>query len=139
MQTKNIRALLEDIQKFGNYLNRYMTRALGAREALGIPGTRILNRILGHVTRVQNDIETIEAMIKGAQPLIAPEEEIARLRKHIEVLELEKANLRQESDRHALNAQTCQARAIKKARELNTLTIKYNRLHSEMYCDEETA
>lgn len=139
MQTKHIRALLEDIQKLGNYLNRYMTRSLGAKEALGIPGTRILNRILSHVTRVQNDIEAIEAMIKGARPLIASDEEIKQLREQIAALELNNANLRQTSDRHALNAQTYQAKAKKTVEELNTLTIKYNRLYCAVYCDKETA
>ena len=41
---KAITALLTDIEKLDAYLHRYMSRAMTAQNALGMPGTRIFNR-----------------------------------------------------------------------------------------------
>lgn len=131
MKTNNINALLNDIEKFSNYLNRYMTRAIGAQDALGIPGTRILNRILGYVGKVRKDVEAIEALIKGARPLMETENEIQSLKQNIAALESEKKSLSHRIDRLTLNAEHHQNKARQAQQKLSALTIAHNKRCAE--------
>ena len=128
MKTNNVNALLNDIEKFNNYLNRYMTRAIGAQDALGIPGTRILNRILGYVGKVRKDVE---ALIKGARPLMETESEIESLKQKIASLESEKKSLSHRIDRLTLNAEHHQNKARQAQQKLSTLTIAHNKRCAE--------
>ena len=131
MKTKNVNALLNDIEKFHNYLNRYITRAIGAQDALGIPGTRILNRILGYVGKVRKDVEAIEGLIKGARPLLETESELEILKQKIASLENEKKSLTHQVDRLTLQAEHNQNKARQAQQKLSTLTIAHNKRCAE--------
>ncbi len=66
MKTTTIHELLNDIEKLNNYLHRWASRAATARTALGVPGVRILNRVLGYVKRVRDEIHQLEAIQNGS-------------------------------------------------------------------------
>ena len=134
MKLQTLHALLNDIEKLNNYLHRYLSRADTARTALGLPGTIMLNRVLGYVKKVRKEISELEAMQKGMRPLMAAENEIDTLKSQIAVLQREAEGLRQQNDHQALNVASYKKATEKAKSELNTLTVKYNQIKSEQVC-----
>ena len=134
MKTNAIKALLNDIDKLTNYLHRYASRAATARKALGMPGTRILNRLVGDASDVRKELATLEALQKGMRPLMAIESEIEALQAKNESLTLENAHLRQQVDRHAMSAEAFKEASKEAKRTISTLSIELNKLKNEHMC-----
>ena len=134
MKTPAIKKLLDDIEKLTSYLHRYAARAATARKALGVPGTRILNRLVGDASDVRQELASLEALQKGVRPLMAVEAELEALRTQNETLTLENAQLRQQVDRHALTAEAFKQASEEAKRTVSTLTVELNKLKSEHLC-----
>lgn len=134
MKTTTIHELLNDIEKLNNYLHRWASRAATARTALGVPGVRILNRVLGYVKRVRDEIHQLEAIQKGMRPLMAAEEEIEQLNEKISALQQDMASMRQQLDRQTMNLASYKKASDKAKSDLNTLTVEYNKLKAEQVC-----
>jgi chromosome segregation ATPase len=134
MKTMTIHELLNDIEMLNNYLHRYVSRAATTRAALGLPGVRILSRVLGYVKQVRKEITELESIQNGMRPLMAAEDEIESLKAQLAASQQDNATLRQQLDRQALNAESYKKASTKAKSELNTLTTKYNQLKAEQVC-----
>ncbi len=76
---KAITALLTDIEKLDAYLHRYMSRAISAQNALGMPGTRIFNRVLASVGKVRKEVAALEQQKASYVPLMEADKRIRDL------------------------------------------------------------
>ena len=120
---KAITALLTDIEKLDAYLHRYMSRAMTAQNALGMPGTRIFNRVLASVGKVRKE----EA-----------DKRIRDLTLDIDRLSAENRQLAARLDKEHLAKSLLEKAHRQTKTKLNTLTTQHHHLQASLQAEKES-
>ena len=135
---KAITALLTDIEKLDAYLHRYMSRAMTAQNALGMPGTRIFNRVLASVGKVRKEVAALEQQKASFVPLMEADERIRDLTLDIDRLSAENRQLAARLDKEHLAKSLLEKAHRQTKTKLNTLTTQHHHLQASLQAEKES-